>query len=397
MPPRSGLPPRLWLLATQLCVCVALLGSAALYVHYLDPADSDFCGLRSGCEAVRRSGLSYFFGSAYISLPLFSVLAQLLLLALSLRRGGARAAALRQAGLGVLWALPEVTLFAAAGLGGVLALGLIAYQAQVLGQYCWLCLVVDFSVVLAAASALGWALAVHGKPELPQSPLTASTWLCIALLLVAAPPLWNQVRPETPVPRAIEALYVPGKINVVEFADFECPFCRRLHAVLRPLLAEYGERVAFRRLQRPLDMHPHAEQAARAALCAEAQGKGEQMADRLFTIELSPETISAAAEALRLDPARYDACMDAPETAATLEQQAALLPDEQFKGLPTTYIGGRMILGVPTETALRDALERALRPRRASLSGPVYVALVGLLLGVLCWLGRRRPSAASAH
>jgi hypothetical protein len=89
--------------------------------------------------------------------------------------------------------------------------------------------------------------------------------------------------------------------------------------------------------------------------------------------------------------------MDAPETAATLEQQAALIPDEQFKGLPTTYIGGRMILGVPTETALRDALERALRPARASLSGPVYVALVGLLLGVLCWLGRRRPSAAAAH
>src|SRR4051794_26621938 len=149
MPPRSGLPPRLWLLATQLCVCVALLGSSALYVHYLDPAGSDFCGLRSGCEAVRRSGLSYFFGSTYLSLPLFSLLAQLLLLALSLRRGRARAEALRQGGLRALWALPEVTLFAAAGLGGMLALGLIAYQALVLGQYCWLCLVVDFSVALA--------------------------------------------------------------------------------------------------------------------------------------------------------------------------------------------------------------------------------------------------------
>jgi predicted DsbA family dithiol-disulfide isomerase len=397
MPPRSGLPPRLWLLATQLCVCVALLGSAALYVHYLDPADSDFCGLRSGCEAVRRSGLSYFFGSAYISLPLFSVLAQLLLLLLSLRRGGARAAALQQGGLGALWALPEVTLFAAAGLGGMLALGLIGYQALVLGQYCWLCLVVDISVALAALSALGWARAVHGQPSLPESPLSAPTWLCIALLLVAAPPLWNQVRPEPPVPRAIEALYVPGKINVVEFADFECPYCRRLHAMLRPLLAEYGERVAFRRLQRPLDQHPHAEQAARAALCAEAQGKGEAMADRLFTIELSPESISAAAEALRLDPARYDACMDAAETTATLEQHAALLPDEQFKGLPTTYVGGTVILGVPTETALRDALERTLRPRRASLSGPVYVVLVGLLLGFLCWFGRRRAPAADVH
>ena len=397
MPPRSGIRPQLWLLATQLCVCVALLGSSTLYVHYLNPADSDFCGLRSGCEAVRKSGLSYFFGSPYISLPLLAVLAQLALLGLSLRPGRARAEALGRGGIGALWALPELTLFAAAGLGGVLALGLIGYQALVLGQYCWLCLIVDFSALFAAGSALGWATAVRGQPSLPHSPLTALAWLGIAAVLIAAPPVWNQVRPETPVPQAIQNLYVPGKINVVEFADFECPYCRRLHGVLGPLLAEYGERVAFRRLQRPLDQHPHALQAALAALCAEAQGKGEQMADRLFTITLSPESISAAAEALRLDPARYDTCMSAPATAAMLEQHAALLPDEQFKGLPTTYVGGAALLGVPTETALRDAFERALRPRRPSLSGPVYVLLVGLLLGLLCWFGVDARPARPSH
>jgi protein-disulfide isomerase len=391
MPPRSGIPARLWLLGAQLCVCVALLASAALYVHYLDPADSDFCGLRSGCEAARKSGFSYFFGSAYLSLPLFSMLAQVALLALSLRRGSARSAALGSGGLRALWALPELTLFAAAGGGAVLAVGLIAYQGLVLGAYCWLCLVTDGSVLLAAGCALGWTHAVRGQTSLPASPLRASAWFMIALVLVAAPPLWNQVRPEAPVPAQIQALYTPGKINVVEFADFECPYCRRLHGVLGPLLAEYGDRVAFQRLQRPLEMHPHAEQAARAALCAAAQGRGEAMADRLFRVTLSPEAISAAAEALRLDPARYDACIDSVDTTRTLEQHEALLPDEQFKGLPTTFVGGAALLGVPTEAALRDAFERALRPRRASLSGPVYLALLGLLLGVLGWFGRRAP------
>jgi protein-disulfide isomerase len=395
MPPRSGIPARLWLLGTQLCVCVALLASAALYVHYLDPADSDFCGLRSGCEAARKSGLSYFFGSAYISLPLFSILAQGALLALSLRRGGARPEALARGGLKALWALPELTLFAAAGCGAVLAVGLIAYQGLVLGAYCWLCLVTDGSVLLAAGSALGWTQALRGQASLPQSPVRPAAWCAIAVVLVAAPAVWNQVRPQAPVPAQIQELYVPGKINVVEFADFECPYCRRLHGVLSPLLKEYGERVAFRRLQRPLEMHPHAEQAARAALCADAQGRGEAMADQLFTLTLSPEAISAAAEALRLDPVRFDACMASPDTTRTLEQQAALLPDEQFKGLPTTYVGGTVILGVPTETALRDAFERALRPRRASLSGPVYVALVGLLLAFLGWFGRQSARAAS--
>jgi len=391
MPPRSETPARLWLLGTQLCVCVALLASAALYVHYLNPADSDFCGLRSGCEAVRKSGLSYFFGSAYISLPLFSILALLALLALSLRRGSARSEALASGGLRALWALPELSLFAVAGCGAVLALGLIAYQGLVLDAFCWLCLITDGSVLLAAACALGWARSVRGQASLPASPLRGSAWLAIALVLVVAPPLWTQVRPEAPVPPQIQALYVPGKINVVEFADFECPYCRRLHSVLQPLLEEYGNRVAFVRLQRPLAAHPHAELAARSALCAAEQGQGEAMADRLFRMTLSPEAIRAAAEALRLDPARYDACMASPATTQTLERHAALLPDDQLLGLPTTFVGRTAILGVPTETALRDAFEGALRPHRPSLSGPVYIALVGLLLGGLGWLGRRVP------
>ena len=261
---------RFWLLGAQLCTCLALLASAALYVHYLDPADSDFCGLRSGCEAARRSGLSYFFGSPYISLPLFSMLAQIALLSLSLRRGKDRARAL-----------------------GVLAVALIAYQGLVLGAFCWLCLVTDASVIGAALCALGWASAAREQEQLPPSPLRPAAWFGIAAVLVAAPMLWNGVRPETPVPASIRALYVPGKINVVEFADFECPFCRRLHAVLKPVLAEYGERVAFQRFMRPLEMHPHAELAARAGLCAAAQGKGEEMADRLFAITLSEESIAA--------------------------------------------------------------------------------------------------------
>ena len=67
--------PSGWLLLSQLSICAALGASAALYVHYLNPADSDFCGPASGCEAVRRSGISYFFGSRFISLPLFALVA----------------------------------------------------------------------------------------------------------------------------------------------------------------------------------------------------------------------------------------------------------------------------------------------------------------------------------
>jgi len=145
------------------------------YVHYLDPADSDFCGLRSGCEAARRSGFSYF-GSPYISLPLFSMLAQIALLSLSLRRGRDRAQRLGTGGAAALWALPELTLFAAAGLGGALAVALIAYQGLVLGAFCWLCMVTDGSVIGAALCALGWASAVRDQEQLPLSPLRPGAW-----------------------------------------------------------------------------------------------------------------------------------------------------------------------------------------------------------------------------
>ena len=60
---RSG-----FLFITQVCICVALAASAALYVHYLSPLDSGYCGPSSGCEAARRSGLGYFFGSSFVSL-----------------------------------------------------------------------------------------------------------------------------------------------------------------------------------------------------------------------------------------------------------------------------------------------------------------------------------------
>jgi predicted DsbA family dithiol-disulfide isomerase len=390
----SRLPSRPWLLGTQLALCVALTASAMLYVHYLAPADSDFCGLRSGCEELRRSDLSRSFGRGAFSLPLWALLILLGVLGLSLRRGKDRSAALARGGVGALWARPELTLFAACGLGGVVGLGLGTYQV-VLGSYCWLCLVVDGSLWLAALLALLHARSQHAQPSLPESALTVGGWCAIALVLVGAPLLWGQVRAPVSIPAEIAALYQPGKINVVEFVDFQCPHCRRLHATLQPLLVEYGERVAFQRLQRPLDQHQYADPAARAALCAEAQGRGEPMADRLFSVELDDGAIRASAEALQLDLAGFYGCLNSAETDAALQRHAALLPEERFNGLPTTYIGPREIIGGRTETQLRDALEYAARPPRWTVPGPAYLALVALLLAAIVALSRRPRGAAA--
>lgn len=387
--------PAGWLFLAQLCICAALGASAVLYVHYLSPFDSGFCGPTSGCEAARRSALAYFGNPATpsISLPLFAMLAFAGLLGLSVRR---RPAAAESAGGGLagLWREPSLTLFAASGVGAAVALGLIGYQALVLGEYCWLCLIVDISTLLCALFSFLHASAVRRTSDAGPSPLYAASWAVIAALLVAGPFAWDAVRPLPPVPSAITALYQPGKINIVEFADFECPFCRRLHARLGPLLAEYGERVHFVRKHRPLWRHPHAARAARAAVCADAQGQGEAMANRLFEVDLSHEEIDRLGLELQLDTAAYSRCLESDETTAALERDAALLPDEQLEGLPTTYVGAKKFLGVPSEAALRDAMEKARKPPPLTLSGTVYSGGLIALLALAGLVGRRRGHGA---
>jgi protein-disulfide isomerase len=207
---------------------------------------------------------------------------------------------------------------------------------------------------------------------------------------VAGPIVWDAVKPEPAVPPTITALYQPGKINVVEFADFECPYCRRLHGVLSPLLAEYGAEVHFVRAHRPLLQHQNAVHAARMVICATAQGKGDELANRLFEIQLSPDAINGAAEALRLDPIELERCLASEAPDAALERDRALLPDAQLRGLPTTYIGAKQFVGVPSEAALRDALERARGTPPFAPSGFLYACVLALLVGLVGFVGFRQ-------
>ncbi len=293
-----------------------------------------------------------------------------------------------------MWRVPSLTLFAASGLGAVIGLSLVAYQAFGLGAYCWLCLIVDLSALACAVFAFLSARAVRQSGEPATSVLHAAAWLGIAALIVVGPILWDAIKPAPAIPRSIAALYQPGKVNVVEFADFECPYCRRLHGVLGPLLAEYGGDVRFVRAHRPLAQHPNAAHAARAAICAEAQGKGEAMANRLFEVTLSPEAISGSAQALRLDPIAFDRCLQSEATSAALERDAALLPDGELRGLPTTYVGEQRFVGVPSEAALRDALERARQPPHLAPSALLYSSLLAGSLALVGFFGRRRGHRA---
>lgn len=382
-----------WLLFTQVCIVTALAASSALYVHYLDPADSAFCGVRSGCEAVRRSGVSYLLGSRFLSLPLFGIAAYAVLFSLTLGLSGRGGEATRpSSAIG----RPHVLLFVLSGLGAVLGLGLFAYQWLAVGQFCWLCVLVDSAAVAAAIGAFFVARAARAASLPIESPLLPWAALALAALALLAPFGWHVLKPPPAVPQGVSSLYQPGKLNVVEFADFQCPHCRNLHTTLKPLLEEYAGRVHFVRLHHPLPGHDMADPAARAAICAEAQGKGEPMADRLFSMSLSPENITAAARELELDGLAFATCLSAESTSRTLQAHFALIDEDSFKGLPTTYIGNKVLIGARPEATLRDAFEKAARGEGWSLSGGVYLGALLTLVVALGVAGRRRERARSA-
>ncbi len=131
-------------------------------------------------------------------------------------------------------------------------------------------------------------------------------------------------------------------VTVVEFADFECPFCQRLAPELEDLLAK-RPKVRFVYKFMPLSMHPHGEQAARAAIAAQAQGKFWEMHHQLFAngTHLEDADLEAYAKGLGLDVPRFKADMQAPATKARLEADRKLADDLGVKGTPTLYIDGR--------------------------------------------------------
>jgi predicted DsbA family dithiol-disulfide isomerase len=155
-----------------------------------------------------------------------------------------------------------------------------------------------------------------------------------------------------------------GKVTVVDFVDFECPFCRMTHAELGPLLAERKDQVRVARKHVPLRMHAHAMDAARAACCGEKLGKGDEMAEALFTTEpsaLTPEGCADLAAKHGLDVARFGECMKDPETDARIHADGEAFRAAHGHGLPTLYIDGTKLEGAQERTVLTRALDAAIR------------------------------------
>ncbi len=316
------------------------------------------------CDRVATSAYSVFLG---LPVAVWGLLGYGLLLILSiLGLGPRRSHASWPAGL----------LFVGAAAAAVVAVVLATLSEVRIGALCLYCAgswVVSFALLAAAWRACrpgGIAAAVRDDFALLGSrpALTLGTAIAMAALVAVAaraqPRYWEKPpTPPVPLAKVVTGLPAPaaGPPVIVEFSDYECPFCAKAHFELKALL-ETRPDVRLVKRHFPLDptcnpmmkraMHPDACALARAGICAEAQGRLAEMDDALFGNQQAKRPVTDLAMDVGLDLARFRDCLASPETSRRLGDDIATGVQIGLKATPTYVVNGVQYSGVLPPGAL---------------------------------------------
>jgi len=141
---------------------------------------------------------------------------------------------------------------------------------------------------------------------------------------------------------------VNAPITIVEFSDYGCPFCRAAEATMNQLLAKYPGKVKLSYRDFPLrDVHPQAQQAAEASRCAGEQGRYWDYHDLLFTPpqKNTREELSQDARTLKLDEARFDACLTSGRFRQQIDFDVMQGSRAGVVSTPGFFINGKFVSG----------------------------------------------------
>ena len=167
-----------------------------------------------------------------------------------------------------------------------------------------------------------------------------------------------------------------AKIAVVEFSDFQCPFCRIAAFNIRPYLQEFRNDVKFVYKYYPLDnscnkyleapMHPNACIAAQAAVCAQQKGKFWEVHDAIFKNQnkISKEFLLGIAGKNGIEKGWMETCMASPETQATLEKDIELAHHIYLNGTPSVIVNKRVLKLWRIPEFLRAVVEEEIKRRK---------------------------------
>jgi protein-disulfide isomerase len=221
-------------------------------------------------------------------------------------------------------------------------------------------------VKLRKVTLIGALTAAIGCASAPPASKTAPA----ALTAAPAPlPSGTAVIPDGP---PVERIAVPlggpsrgpstAKVTIVEFSDFQCPFCGRVNATLEQLLRDYPNDVRILFRHSPLPFHNNAAPAAEAAVAAEKQGKFWEMHDKLFADQNDLERPSLELHAVQvgLDLTAFRAALDTHAGKARVDDDLALGRQLGVRGTPAFFIDGRPLTGAQPIAAFKQIIDDEL-------------------------------------
>lgn len=157
-------------------------------------------------------------------------------------------------------------------------------------------------------------------------------------------------------------------VTIVEFSDFQCPYCRLLQDPLSQVEAEYGDQVRFVFRQFPLSsIHPDADKASEASLCARDQGMFWEMHDAMFQNPnaLGVDQLKATAASLGLDSTEFDECLDSDRYTGEVGRDVAAGRAAGVRGTPMIFVNGRALSGLKTFEDIAEIIDEEIaRARR---------------------------------
>lgn len=156
-------------------------------------------------------------------------------------------------------------------------------------------------------------------------------------------------------------------ITLVEFADYQCPYCQKVHADLKKLQADMPNQLLLVYKDFPLPNHALAEKAAEASHCAGEQGKFWEYHDTLFEEKrLQVSELKELARTLKLDGDRFDHCLDSGQEAAAIQADVKEGEHLGLAGTPSFFLNGHFLSGALTYAKLKTAINEELAAESAT-------------------------------
>lgn len=151
-------------------------------------------------------------------------------------------------------------------------------------------------------------------------------------------------------------------VTIIEFSDFQCPFCKQSASVVKEVLSAYGEKVRFVYRDYPAPNHIHAKQAAEAAQCAAAQGKFWAYHDLLFEHQQAGSgwDFNRLAQQTSMDITAFSLCLDTHEYALEVESDLRDALNVGVTNTPTFFINGRPLIGARSFEDFKLLIDAAL-------------------------------------